>query len=363
MRKIRVGYDARDLFFAQTGTRTFSEELLREIRKDNDVELITLAPVYAKPPIGKLSKALAHLRFIFWKVVTLPRLAKRADVDFLICPDYVAPFLFLGKIKTLPVFHGCNIWELPENYNSIWRLYFSFLAKLGEQRAHAVLTVSEFSKDRLRQVLGLNPEKIRVIPIGAKRFEGVGMTATHPRPFEADYLLHIGVLDKRKNLPALVEAFSNLEDKRLHLILVGGRPSKVFMDGYPEIVDKINERGLQSRVHLEGYVADELLPAYYRHACAYVFPSSYEGFGIPVLEAYQYGLPLAASSAASLPEVVGAGGLLFDPRDVGDMTQVITRLLRMDAVERAALRAGQKDVLERFNWPNAWKVIKEVMHG
>ncbi|WP_209329971.1 glycosyltransferase family 4 protein [Lunatimonas salinarum] len=363
MNKIRVGYDARDLFFAQTGTRTFSEELLHEIRQDPEVELVYLAPTQANSPTGMFSKAMAHLYFIYWKVVTLPRLASRANVDYLICPDYVAPFLFLGKIKTLPVFHGCNIWELPQNYNALWRLYFRFLARLGERSAHRVLTVSEFSKDRLRKVLGLHPDRIKVIPIGAKRFGSDGTMAFYRRPVDADYLLHIGVLDKRKNLPALVEAFSLLEDTSLHLVLVGGRPSKVFMDGYPEIVAKIRERGLQDRVHLVGYVSDKALPAYYSHARAYVFPSIYEGFGIPVLEAYRYGLPLAASSISSLPEVVGAGGLLFDPADVGAMAKVIGRLLRLDEKESAALRAGQREVLKRFNWPHAWREIKEVMHG
>lgn len=363
MEKIRVGYDGRDLFFAQTGTRTFSEELLSEIGKDPDVELVSFAPESAEPPRSMLTKALAHLQFILWKVVTLPRLARRADVDYLICPDYVAPFLFLGKIKTLPVFHGCNIWELPENYNALWRLYFGFLAKLGERRAHYVLTVSEFSKDRLTQVLGLNPDRIQVIPIGAKRFDTVGTAGGSPRPLEADYLLHVGVLDKRKNLPALVEALALIEDNSLHLVLVGGRPSKVFMDGYSEIVEMVHKHGLQRRVHLMGYVADERLAAYYLHASAYVFPSSYEGFGIPVLEAYQYGLPLAASSAASLPEVVGGGGLLFDPQDAVEMAQVITRLLRLNENERAELRIGQMNVLERYNWPNAWSKVKEVMRG
>lgn len=364
MEKIKVGYDCRDLFFAQTGTRTFSEELIREIKQDASVELVELSPSKLKPPKGFFSKALSHILFIYWKVFDLPLKARKANIDYLICPDYVAPFLLLGNVKTLPVFHGCNIWELPQNYNTLWRLYFSFLARLGEQKAFRVLTVSEFSKDRLVQVLGINSEKINVIPIGSKNAildNDAYLNGKKPPKYE--YLLHIGILDKRKNLPLLVEAFDLLEDKHLHLILVGGRPSKRLMDGYPDIIAKINQLGLTGRVHLEGYVADEDLPTYYRHAKAYIFPSIYEGFGIPILEAYHYGLPLAASATASLPEVVGKGGLLFDPHKVVDIAQVISKVLHLSDTELSNMQKEQKEILARFNWPNAWKTIKELMNG
>jgi glycosyltransferase involved in cell wall biosynthesis len=364
MKKIKVGYDCRDLFFAQTGTRTFSEELIREIKRDVSVELVELAPSKVKPPIGVFAKALSHILFIYWKMIDLPLKSRKANIDYLICPDYVAPFLFLGKIKTLPVFHGCNIWELPKNYNTLWRIYFSFLARLGERRAFRVLTVSEFSKSRLIQVLGIDPEKITVIPIGSKSAILVDdAPAIVNGPTEYEYLLHIGILDKRKNLPALVEAFDLLEDRHLHLVLVGGRPSKLLMDGYPELISTIQQLGLTDRVHLEGYVADEDLPAYYRHAKAYIFPSIYEGFGIPILEAYHYGLPLAASATASLPEVVGKGGLLFDPHKVLDIAHVIGQLLHLSDNDLISMRKAQNEVLSRFNWPNAWKRIKELMDG
>lgn len=364
MEKIKVGYDCRDLFFAQTGTRTFSEELIREIKRDASVELVELAPSKVKMPIGFFSKAVSHILFIYWKVFDLPLKARRANIDYLICPDYVAPFFLLGKIKTLPVFHGCNIWELPQNYNTLWRIYFSFLARLGEQKAFRVLTVSEFSKDRLVQVLGIDPEKIKVIPIGSKSaILASNASSNGKKPPKYEYLLHIGILDKRKNLPALVEAFNLLEDKHLHLILVGGRPSKLFMDGYPDIISKINQLGLKERVHLKGYVSDEDLPDYYRHAKAYIFPSIYEGFGIPILEAYHYGLPLAASATASLPEVVGKGGLLFDPHDVVDIANVIGQIQRLSDRELSNMQKAQNEVLARFNWPNAWKTIKEMMNG
>jgi glycosyltransferase involved in cell wall biosynthesis len=364
MGKLRIGYDCRDLFIAQTGTRTFSEELLEEIRKDPMVELIPLSPHGVIPPKGLLSKTFAHIQFIVWKVVALPVLARRAKVDFLICPDYVAPFWFLGRTKTLPVFHGCNIWELPQNYNSVWRLYFGFLAKLGQRRAYRVLTVSSFSKGKLTEVLGIPASRITVVPIGAKTLEEpLGSYENAERPLSAEYILHVGVLDKRKNLPALIKAFSLLPDQQLHLVLVGGRPSKIFMDSYPEIQATVDKLNLADRVHLMGFVSDDKLPLFYKYAKAYVFPSVYEGFGIPVLEAFQYHLPLAASGLASLPEVVGNGGMLFDPRDIKQMAGVIERLLALTPVELDLLRSGQMKALSHYCWPNAWKTIKEVMNG
>ncbi len=359
MGKIRVGYDARDLFFAQTGTKTFSEELIREIQKDQSVDLMLLSPENAHAPKSLISKAWSHIQFITWKLWTLPQKAQKERIDFLICPDYVAPFLFLRNIKTLPVFHGCNIWELPKNYNAVWRWYFSVLAKHGKNSAHKILTVSEFSKSRLQEVLGFDPKRIKTIPIGAKKVS-IPDTSQIKRPIPQDYLLHIGVLDKRKNLPNLIKALVLLENKEAHLVLVGGRPSKLFNDDYPEIIKTINELGIESRVHLKGYIPDEELSAYYQNARAYVFPSIYEGFGIPVLEAYQHGLPLAASNTASLPEVVGDGGLLFDPRDIENIAKTIDKLLKLSEEELSTLKIGQEKALAWFNWKNAWQEIKNT---
>ncbi|SNS41922.1 Glycosyltransferase involved in cell wall bisynthesis [Belliella buryatensis] len=361
MGKIRVGFDSRDLFFAQTGTKTFSEELIKEIQQDPTVELVLLSPKNAKAPSSLWSKALAHFQFIIWKLWTLPRKAQQAKVDYLICPDYVAPFLFLGKVKTLPVFHGCNIWEIPQNYNTIWRWYFSALARGGEKKAHRVLTVSQFSKSKLIDVLGIADSKIKVIPIGAKAIQNSVNNATQ-RPIKNEYLLHIGVLDKRKNLPRLIRAFALLDDSSIHLILGGGRPSKIFNDSYPEIQATIKELGLEKRVHLTGYLKDEMLAHYYQHAKAYVFPSTYEGFGIPVLEAFQHGLPLAASNISSLPEVVGEGGLLFDPYNIQEMAYQIEALFSMGESELSTMKEKQEKLLSWYNWSNSWKEIKQTLN-
>lgn len=360
MSKIRIGFDTRDLHFAKTGTRTFTEELLNEIRSDIGVELIELTSKSVVKPKGVFSKLFAHYQFIMWKVFTLPILAKRHKINHLICPDYVAPFIFLGKIKTYPVFHGCNIWELPQNYNSIWRWYFSKLALKGERKAHKVLTVSKFSKARLSEVLDIESSKIKVIPIGAKNLRNT-LFSFSDRPIPQEYLLHVGVLDKRKNLPILIQAFNLLEDKSLNLILVGGQPSKYFNDSYSEIIMTIKQLNLESRVHLEGFISDGMLDKYYRHAKAYVFPSIYEGFGIPVLEAYLHELPVAASNIASLPEVVGKGGLLFDPKDIFDIANKIEQLLHFTNEELLELIREQRVMLSWYNWENTWKEIKIII--
>ncbi|MFD2034394.1 glycosyltransferase family 4 protein [Belliella marina] len=362
MSKIRIGFDTRDLFFAQTGTRTFTEELLWEIKSDPEVELVELAPKRATKPKGFFSKALVHFAFIIWKTFTLPLLARKNRVDHLICPDYVAPFLFLGKIKTYPVFHGCNIWELPKNYNRIWRFYFTILAIYGQKRAEKIITVSEFSKSKIISVLGINKDKIEVIPLGPKRTGSERYRSEKaPSKYSFDYILHVGVLDKRKNLPNLVRAFGEIKEKNIHLVLVGGRPSKKSMDSTSEISDAILRSGLEHRVHLTGYVPDQELSGYYQNARAYVFPSSYEGFGIPVLEAYSYGLPLIASSEGSLPEVVRGGGLLFDPSSEQEITDKINEILTIDEFQSHKLRQEQAKVLAWYNWHNSWKTLKKTI--
>lgn len=361
MNKVRVGYDARDLFFAQTGTKTFSEELIREIEKDSSVDLVILSSKNSRNPKSIFSKIWEHIQFIIWKLWTLPRKAQSEKIDYLICPDYVSPFLFLGKVKTLPVFHGCNIWELPQNYNSVWRWYFSILALKGEKKAHRVLTVSEFSKSKLYEVLRISKSKTKVIPIGSKFFGNI-VENVSGRLIKEEYLLHVGVLDKRKNLPKLIEAFNLLNDKSVHLVLVGGRPSKIFNDNYLEIIATIQKLGLEKRVHLKGYLPDEELSNYYHFAKAYVFPSIYEGFGIPILEAYHHQLLVVASNISSLPEVVGKGGILFDPFDVQDMAFKIEKLFSLTEIELSTMKIAQKELLAWYNWNNSWREIKKTFN-
>ncbi|MDN3669273.1 glycosyltransferase family 1 protein [Echinicola jeungdonensis] len=363
IKKIRIAIDTRDLFLAKTGTRTVLEEVINGFKKDHEVEVVEIRPKAFSPPRTKIEKAVEHIRFFWWKEVQLPLSVKKNQCDVLICNDYVVPYFLPKGIKAFPIFHGCNIWELPQHYNKYWRFFFTKMAVLAAKRAKAIFTVSEFSKERLIALFNFAPSKVKVIPLGPKR------SLLSPKPLvnienygikEGEkFLLHVGVMEKRKNLVKLIEAFSKIIDRNLKLVLVGQRPPKIFSDDYKNIVSTISRLNLNDKVILTGYVTDEELFTLYSRASAYVFPSLYEGFGIPVIEAYHFSLPVAASNRGALPEVIGNGGLLFDPNDVDDIADKLKRISNLSELETDKFQIGQKEKIRGFQWEKTINEIKK----
>jgi glycosyltransferase involved in cell wall biosynthesis len=232
------------------------------------------------------------------------------------------------------------------------------------KNAARILTVSEFSRKRLAETLDLDPERISVVPNGVdSRFETVRSAAAEavlkrlglPR----DYVLALGSLEPRKNISKLLSAWAQLQsrkeiDEDVHLVVAGGR-SSLFRDaGLPALPDK---------VVLTGYVADEDLPALYSSALVFAYPSLYEGFGLPPLEAMACGTPVVTSGSTSIPEVTGNAALLVDPHETESIAEGIQSVLN-NADLRASLRAAGLERVKLFSWENSarlvWNHLAEV---
>jgi glycosyltransferase involved in cell wall biosynthesis len=177
------------------------------------------------------------------------------------------------------------------------------------------------------------------------------------------FLLHVGVLEKRKNLPRLVEAFALAKQELAQdyrLVLVGQPGPKRDMDDSLLIKKTIHNLGLEQSVIMTGYISDEELPVFYQNANCYAFPSLYEGFGLPILEAFANDLPLVAANCASLPEIAGDAALFFDPYDIEDMAQQIVCAVNDDTARNRLVEAGRKRIRE-FSWETAAREIIEIM--
>ena len=167
-----------------------------------------------------------------------------------------------------------------------------------------------------------------------------------------DYILHVGTLEKRKNLPALIRAFKMVKQSgfpNLKLVLVGKASNKKTLDDSSAIIDAINQEQLSSDVVLTGYLNDDEVQAIYQKAKLYVFPSINEGFGIPVLEAFKYKVPVVIANNTCLPEVAGLGAKSFDPFEVTDIAQTITLLLNDEALRQSYIEKGNAQ-LQNFSW-------------
>lgn len=365
--KIRVGLDCRDLFIATTGSKTYLSELISTSMnmKNVQVEFVELYPFLPMLNIkGGLGKIFKHIAFIVWKQFFLPLRAYFKNCDVLICTDYFLPSYKWGK-KHIAVFHDAFFWEYPQHYNRFWLRLFHLWAVPAAKRADCILVPSHYAKSRLMQFMHLSDDRFTVVYEAPKSFS---MTVHSQESFlmgilpSAKYLLHVGVLNKHKNLTSLVKSFKTAlspNDPDWHLVLIGAASKSQFDDDSIAISEAIEALGLTRQVHLLGYVNDDVLAQYYSKASGYIFPSYNEGFGLPLLEAMKFGLPIAAADNTCLPEIGKHAAIYFDPHNVSDIAKSIKKIMAKDQDVMDSL-THQEAVLSNYTWEKAVLEISAI---
>lgn len=288
----------------------------------------------------------------------------------LLTTDSKCPF-FLPKSSILvPIITDLAVYRMPEVYQRsrvfLWRLQYRYVRR----RADLFLTISEFTKKEMVELWHIPPEKICVVPCACsdtlhretdpERLNQLRKKYGLPEQF----VLFVGNSNPRKNLTRLLRAFDSLKERSdlSHELVIAGEQGWKF--------DK--EKVLQDLKHREsvrfiGFVPDEDMPALYSAASLFAFPTLYEGFGIPVLEAQSCGVPVLTSDCSSLPEVGGEGALYVDPYDEGSIAESLWKLLADRKLSERLVRAGYENV-KRFSWARSAErlneiIEKEVGHG
>jgi glycosyltransferase involved in cell wall biosynthesis len=369
-----VGVDIWDLRVAKTGQKTVTEELCRQFAayKGTDIRFVFFAPslpVYTGK--NKWLILLGHIRYQFWKQVQVPVKAWLKKCDIVFCGDYFAPYIHLGY-KTVEIFYDAFFFENPEHSNRLWLKLFHNLAIPAARRCSRIMTITDYSKMRLHTLAGFPMEQLVTIYPAPKTFQDAAVGEA-PLPAyinpQRKYLLHVGVMEKRKNLPRLVKAFHLLVQKGYHnidLVLVGQGNGKINSDDSANVYETIRNCGLQDRVILTGYLPDNEVAPLYRHAFLYVFPSLNEGFGLPILEAFRFHLPVIAANNTCLPEVGGNAILTFNPDDETDICNKIEAVLTNGQLRNELITKG-RERLTFFSWEKAaarlMDVFREVHAG
>lgn len=223
--------------------------------------------------------------------------------------------------------------------------YFEKYCLRQLSHAEAIITISEFSKKEILNLLNLDPAKIYVTPLGVDRNFTPGEKKIQGLPER--YILFLGNLEPRKNLPTLVEAYRSLPEDvqgRYPLVIAGARAWHT-----KELKETFRPLQGGGGILLAGYVPQAQLPDLYRGACLFVYPSFYEGFGLPVLEAMACGVPVITSNASSLPEVVGDAGTMVNPYRVEELKEAIHLALSDEQLWKEMRRKGL-DRAKRFSW-------------
>jgi len=280
-----------------------------------------------------------------WEQWALPRAAR---TGLLLNLAGSAPWFARAQVCML---HDAAVFDHPRAYTWMFRHWYSNLFRHLARRAERVLTVSDFSRRRLSATLGLAERHIGVVPNGSDHLDGVIPDDSVLRRHGlvgVPYLLAVGSANPTKNHTALRAAFAQRPAvDAARLVIVGGADARVFAVGDGAGVSAGAGQALQV-----GRVDDAQLKALYQQAVGLVFPSLYEGFGLPALEAMACGCPVAAADAAALPEVCGGAALLFDPHSVSAIAAAMHTLLS-DAGERGRLRARGHARALAFRWDAA----------
>ncbi len=287
---------------------------------------------------------------IIWEQSAWPWLAWKMGLSLLHSLAFVTPLF--SPVPTLVTVYDLSFLHFPERFPPLKRLYLRTQTRRSCRQARQVVTISESTRRDIQDFLGVPADRITVAPPGVDNHfrprppaEVAAFRQRHQLPER--FVLHVGTLQPRKNIPTLLEAFSQLDQPGLGLVLVGG----LGWD-YAPLLQRLEQPDLRGRVHLAGYVPEAELPLWYNAAEALVFPSVYEGFGLPAAQAMACGAPVVAANTSSLPEVVGDAGLLFEPLQVEALIEQLRAVL--DHPDHAAdLRARGLARAAMFSWENS----------
>ena len=361
-----IGIDYTAAVRQRAGIGRYSRNLIRalaEIDTENQYTLFVAGGrgddgLGAWPPNFRLRSIPLSDRWlhILWQRLRLPIPIQTitGPLDLFHSPDFVLPPV--GRAPAILTVHDLSFMRVPECFVPGFRIYLEKAVSRAVRRARRILADSECTRRDLVDLLGVEPQRVTVLYPGVEaRFRPVHEAEVLDRArirygLPDRFILGLGTLQPRKNFVGLIEAFAQLlahshdVSSGLHLVIVGEKGW--LAEDIPAAVTRF---GLDKLVHVVGYVRDVDLPALYNLASAFAFPTLYEGFGLPVLEAMACGTPVVAADNSSLPEVIGDAELLVLTGDPQALAGALSRLLQEPAIRDRAVAAGLKQAA-KFTW-------------
>ncbi|MBP7962391.1 MAG: glycosyltransferase family 4 protein [Caldilineaceae bacterium] len=370
-RPLLIGIDAsRALRARRTGTERYSLEIIQHLLALPQAAQHTWR-LYADspPPPGLFPlrtpgaardnveiQVLAARRL--WTHLALRRELVRHPPQVVFVPAHVLPWPTWGLPPSVVTIHDLGYRHFPESHGAFQRRYLAWGTRWSAGSARRVIAISQATAQDLARFDAIDPAKIRVI------YEAAGPPQLSDRPklvalaHLPAYGLFVSTIQPRKNVERLVRAFAFLVKTKTiswDLVLAGG---KGWLSD--QLYSLAGELGVADRVHFLGYVDDADLPGLYAHARLFCYPSLFEGFGLPVLEAQSYGVPVMTSNNSALPEVAGDAAILVDPMDIDAIADAMLRLSQDEDLRQRLIAAGYENV-KRFSWDKAAKETLAVL--
>lgn len=350
---MRIGIDIQTTLGEKTGFGFYVKNLTENLLKiDGNNQYSFFRP--------KRECDLSAPQRFYWDQFQIPRLAKKNKVEILHQPSFSVPIFYHGKV--IVTVHDLIARLFGKDIPFFSRQFFGKWMPFSYRFTDKIIAISECTKNDIIKLLGVPEEKIKVIHLAAgKEFTRIFDNDEIKRVKDKyktgkKYLLHIGTLNPRKNLEFLIKVYKEIiaDFPEYNLVITGKKGW--YYEGLFKLVKKF---GLEKKVIFTGYIEDKDAPYLYNGATIFLFPSLYEGFGLPPLEAMACGCPVISSNTSSLPEVIATAGVLLSPKDIKSWVRNIKMIL---AKKNIRLEMSKKSILQarKFSWEKCAKETLEV---
>ena len=368
---MRIGFDAKRAFHNHTGLGNYSRFIIKALLKyASQNEYLVYSP---QPPNPQKGSFFDEKKFSIktpplgvgglWRSFLISKDLQRDSIQIYHGLSNELPFgLEKSGIKTVVTIHDLIFERYPRLYPFLDTLIYKFKFRKACKNADVIVAVSEQTKRDIVEFYGTNPDKIKVIyqdcdeVFQVKLSEETIKNVTAKYDIKKKYILSVGTIIERKNQASLVASFHKISLSNYQLILVGGHSK------YQNQIEKYIQENKVQNVEILNKVPFQDLPAFYQGASLFVYPSFFEGFGIPIVEALHSGVPVVAATGSCLEEAGGDGALYANPTDVDDLADKIMTVLANKELQKTLVEAGQKHV-QKFTAERIAKELNEIYQG
>ena len=351
-----LSIDVSSMYRSRAGVGCYTRNLinrLEDLSRENPFLILKMNERKRKIKKRKVFLRFSNaIRHILWEQIYLPFLLSIKGASVFHSPAFICPIIKI--CPTVVTIHDMAYFLYPDKFVHTYRLYLKFWVSLSGKIADKIITDSKCSKEDIVRLLKIPESKIEVVYLGKdsnfRVIPEIDILENYKKSnnLPKNYILYVGTIEPRKNIPSLLKAyriFKNACPSLEYSLIIAGE--KGWM--YSKIFDMVEELNLKDNVRFLGYVSDRDLPLLYNSAQLFVYPSLYEGFGLPPLEAMACGVPVITSNTSSLPEIVGDAGVMVDPLDETALASAISRVLNDSALRDNMIKNGIKRA-EEFSW-------------
>ncbi|MCF7912913.1 MAG: glycosyltransferase family 4 protein [Candidatus Cloacimonetes bacterium] len=351
----------------KSGVSDYINNIVKALSINHQVDMIMLESDVCRFPVSspnlkiipvsdKLKNAVINM---LWHLFILPGKYNLKSYDFIFLPAANRRLLASFPIPSIVTFHDLSQFHIPAKYDAFRMFYIKIVIPFFVKKADKILAISKNTKEDLIKFYKMSPESIEVNYNGydSQRYQPAPASVLKPLGISKKYFLYIARIEHPgKNHLRLIKAYEDLPvdlKNRYDLVLPGKNWS-----GSEIVLEYLKNSPDKERIHLPGFVDSEVLPALYQQCSLYIFPSLYEGFGIPLIEAMASGVPVVCSNTSSLPEIGGEAIALFDPYSELSIRETIWRVISSEIMQKAMIANGFKQV-KQFSWKkHADKIIQ-----